>query len=535
MVAGTNDQPEGKIGQFAERLFQLVAQQRRKSLASLGGEDALQASLQLSVVKLVRDPEFPKSYSADTQIMVYGIAANLFEYSPDHRLRHLAQEALGELARVELSRASLESAAAAWERLLGIEQAIGSMDGWARDMDSRIKTWEGLSRIYRQLRWPSKRARALRKVIETALTFIGDDDFTGAQGQVFLFAADEIRVRENIQRWTERNPARRPEDYLSGNLIIVQALLGLSELARAWPTLRFGDGDDPVGDAPFIVKLYDGDQEDHNSEYKSQFLRDRAYILGSIFSDNRAKREHFHVLNEISEFESQQNRNADIAEDALKRALQLAEMMDDDILRLQTLSNLGLASGQIRRLADSQRYLDTASGIVDRIFSKGTFKVALMSEEDEVGDKPESARVTGTMEIPTTLSEEFDRDPPGIVHKVQALRHVAANLYGNRAALARECGKFDDAEHAYQRALAMHRELCDLEYVVLDLENLAALLKMRGDNSAACSYWSQCLHVYKELRTRDAGSLMEARWQHSIQQVHDVMREAGCDSSSVVE
>jgi tetratricopeptide (TPR) repeat protein len=521
MVAGIGNQPEGKIGHFVDRLFQQVAERRRHALESLGGEATLQRTFRVTILSQVNDPAFAKSHSVDTQLMVYGITANLFERSQDYQERRTAQSALAELARLELSRASLESAAAAYERLLAIPQAVESMDEWFQDMGNRIRSWEALGRIYRRLRWPSKQTRALREMLKVASTFIGDD------GKVFIFSTDQSTVRENFRRWIEENPSRQSDDYLAGVLVIVRAMLGLSELARAWPKLVFDEGDEPVRHHPFIIKVVEveGDQEIDDTQLQSEFLSERAYILGAILPDHTVEREHFELLDEIA-MDARQNGNFVATEDPLQRALQIAEKIGDDLNQVQALNNLGMVAGQTRRSEDSEKYLGRAKDIIEKLLSGGSFRVALKNEDDG-GNEFEKRQIMGTLDIPSRFSEEFDREPYAVVRKVRSLKRLAANVYGNLALLAGVRDMHEETRSLLQRALALHKEIDDLEDVATDLRNLASFSAADGDGAAACTYWSECISVYEELERRHAGGPLEHIWHQSIGQLHDLIRDAG--------
>ena len=552
MLVGTKSIGTEPLGQFAERLFHQVAQQRRQGLKSLGGEPALQNSFKETIVELVLDPGYPKTASTEGQALVCGIAAGLFERSSNPRERSVAQKALGELARLEMLRNSFESAAVAWQRLLAIEpssHSFDSLEAVVSEYSSRIKTWEALALTYRNLNWPAKAARALRNIFAEATHFIPDGY------DLFLRSIDKAAAVERFDRWKQENP-NMPVDlciWFVGK--IVDALLSLGELARARPSLRVDDGDEPTSEWQFLIRLKPVLEAAENPEeahkdltpdhvLQAMFLVERAYALGGILGSGEAERKHFRLLEELAQ---SANLQADLAtaEGLLLRALQISRDLGDELAKIATLSNLGMTAGRKPDLSAADNFLEQARVLVDAIFAEDAFLVDLVPDEKgtvevwaangEISRDTSAPRSASRVVIPGRYSTEFGENPDTVMRKVGTLKQLAANVYGNLGANALQQGALPLAKERFLRALSTHQEILDLENMTLDLRNLGKIAHLEGDLASACSHWGRCVEIFRELERRDAGSPLAPARTKAIEEMLDGMRASGCTVAPFVE
>lgn len=524
MLIGTKHFEEG-VGQFAERLFYEVAQQQRLELKSLGGEPAMQLNFQQTVAALVNDPKYSESASANSLALIYGTAANLFQGSPDPNERQLTQRCLGELAGLELSRYSFESAAAAFERLLAIKPVSGN----ASERVSRIETWDRLAIIYQGLRWPAKAARALKQIFWEAIRHIPDGT------NIFIQGVDKHAAQECFDRWKREHPDVPPDAYVWVVRKIVLALLNLSELALARPELKISDGDDPLCDAPLLVRVEPRVQDVSEAEEPSvpehvlqaMFLRERAYAQKGVLGEGEVEGEHFKLLERLSRWAF---RDGDLsaAKGIVSRALQIAEDSGEVLNQVVALNNLGMIAGMRDESATSESYLEQALSRVEAILAEETFAVDLVSDKVAPNGEIAESRKVGRIDIPLRLSQKFDEDPNGVVHQVWTLKQTAANIYGNLARNALENRRLAEANKGFSRAISMRQEISDKENLPTDLGNLAEVAKAEGNMKLACSYWSQCLVILRELQRRDAGELVERTWNKAIEATQKLMLEGGC-------
>lgn len=526
MLIGTKAVAEQSLGQFPERLFYEVAQRGRRSLKSLGGEPAIQTMFKETIAARIDDPDYPKSASSEALALVYGIAANLFEHSSAPKERNIAQRSLGELARLELSRYSFESAAAVYERLLAIEPYSGS----ASELTSRIKTWDVLATIYRNLNWPAKSARASRKGFGETVQGIPDGF------DIFLRATGRDAVRQQFNHWKQEHPDWPPESYLLVAHMIVPPLLQLSELARSRPDLVIKKGDDPLGDTPFLVfserVLENGSEADVGSPIpehlvQALFLQEHAYALDDILGEGHVEKEHLELLESLA-------RNADrdddlpAAESFLLRALQISQGLDNELDQIATLSNLGMIAGKQENSDASERYLQQARGLIEAIFAEDTFHVDLMVDEEGADRDTVKSRKVANIAVPVRFSTAYDEDSDAVLHKVWTLKQFAANIYGNLATNAQQNKNLAAAKEGFLHSLRIREEINDKEGMTTDLRNLGKVAHIEGDLTLACSYWGECVKVFRELERRDAGQLLERGWTTAIEEMLKGMRASGC-------
>lgn len=525
MLTGTRRDSGQAIGRFAERLFYQVATERRRSIKSLGGEAELQTTLRSSIEALVHDTAYPASAAADVRALVYGIAANLFEHSDQPGQRNTAQMALGELAWFELSQYSFESAAATYERLLAIEPTSWSL-GEGRN---RIKTWVTLANIYRNLNWPAKTARALRQIFWESTRCVPDGF------NVFLQSTDRKAAKEYFQHWQREHPDWPPENYAWAVREIVDALLELSELARARPNLKIAKGDEALGETPFLV--FSGERSEETLEIKNQpvpehleqamFLRERAYALGGVLRDGEVEGKHSRLLGDLASvaYHADDLLNA---EECLRRALEISNALGDDLNCIATLSNLGAIAGKRGNIPESDAYLEEARLLIDELLA-ATFVVSIMLDEKDADGNVIMSRKVESIYIPQKYSDEFDRDADAVVGKVRTLKQFAANVYGNLALGEQRKGRLAKAKEGFLRSLGIRQEIEDLENQTTDLRNLGEIARVEGDLDSACAYWDKCVAAFRDLERRDQGKLHVRGWTKAIQDTSEGMRAAGCD------
>lgn len=531
-VSGTKDLADDSVGVFAERLFHQVAEDVRPHVKSLGTEPKLQITFRDTIKRLVEDPEFAASGRLESQLIAYGIAANLFENSSEPDERALAQKALSLVAKVHLARFSLEAATAAYERLLAIKPAELSPTEWS----NRVQLLDWLSTAYRKLRWRSKLAHTFKRIVWLSFEFIRDN------GRVFVFAGDETSARAYFEDWKRQHPDINPAAYPAGISWLVRGLLGMSELARVWPNITPADGDDSTPFAPFMIKTLEGVEEgdivskgDLGHMEVAQIMSERADNLGKIVGPDYAKREHFQLLvDDIARTFSDEG-ELDLAVDALERALGIANELGDHICQIQVLSNLGVVHGQRGNCAQSKTILLDAGRIHNENYTGEAFSVVALSNGESVEYRRAEAvsatdktRILGHLDIPTRLAALFDEDADEAVRQFRQLVRMVGNIEGNLGHNALNAGDFFEAEDRFKYALTNFADLNDAPNIALTLTNLATVAKRCGDNAKAREYWRQSITVYKKLKEVHSGDVRETRWNDEIEALEKMMKESGC-------
>ncbi len=301
------------VGEFSEGLFCQVAQSLRPHVSSLGPETTLQETYRDTLKEIMGDEDFAANHDAEEQLVTYNSIADLLESSEEPNDRALAQRALSCAAKVHLSRFSFEGAAAAYERLLLVEQHW--TNGLA-DWGARLQIMDWLIAVYRKLHWPSKQSSAIKRVMWSSIHFIGEE-----HAQIVAFAGDSKSVQEFYEKWKARNPATPPEAYIAAASWLVRGMLAMCEYARSYENVAPEDGDDSMPFAPLMVKNVDmwGNREDRDPnpiEFAEDFER-RAKNLGKLVEVDFAEREHFRLLvDEIAQAHNDESRT-DAALDAL--------------------------------------------------------------------------------------------------------------------------------------------------------------------------------------------------------------------------
>jgi tetratricopeptide (TPR) repeat protein len=503
LLNGTNKNPDGKIGEFVERLFYQVAQRRRKSLTSLGGEKTLQDSFRKIIAEFVTSDELRTNTTVDTQKMAYEIAANLFESSTETSERGLAQKALGEVARLELDELSFEAACAAYERLLRIEKTSPVQ------LEYIIKTYEWLAAAYRMLNWPYKRSHVLKRLIMAVAHYV-DDDL-----RILLNANDKDAVMENFEKWKQKPDA--PEVvYLAMCEIIVRNLLELSELAHEWPNLNFREGDDTVSGFPFLFHLeLQFDLAEYGKLRPDNVLDAfglvaRAYNYSPILKNSHVEYQHFKILNEGAEHYAKIGQY-DWSVEKLSRAKEVAEKLDvaDQI---QVLANLGAIYGQKGDFGNSKKILEEAIDKVDEILVGNTFPVNV--------PKNGSGKVRH-IDVPAVYSDEFDQNPEKVVYRIDKLVRTTADIQGNLGAGLQNQNMLVEAYEHYVEALKLHKRIGHGLHVIIDLKNLGDISSKLNKPSDATAYWSECIEVQRIILQRVQSKAEKQELEKSITELQE--------------
>ncbi|ESS71263.1 hypothetical protein MGMO_112c00010 [Methyloglobulus morosus KoM1] len=531
-LAGTKSQSADVIGSFVERLFHQVAEDVRPHMKTLGTEAELQVTFRDTIRNLVQDYDFIASDRPETQLIAYGIAADLFESSSEPTERMLAQWALSLLAKVHLYRFSLEAGSAAYERLLEIEEPD-------RQTGQRVDLLRFLSATYWKLNWHSKCSFAIKRRIYEALNLIGD------QGRILAFAGDKDGVMSHFTEWKEKTisawekepeaktqsqmEAAARELYHVALLILVPALLEMSELARAWQGFDFTEGDDSVRNAPFLITLkLEGGNIGSDDEVMSNEIGDilcrRAYNLGAFIKPEYAEREHFKLLVDEIAMRLSDEGERDQAMDALNRALNIAKDLGDLVSQIQVLANLGVVHGRKGDREQSEKVLLEAGRIYNENYTGEAFSVVALSNDEgvehrrsEAVSESDKSRILGHLDIPFRLASLFDQNPDEAVGQFRQLVRMVGNIEANLGHNAHIAGEFEKAEDRYKYALSIFADLNNGPDIAMTLTNLAMVAEHCGNKPKACDYWRQSLSVFKKLKTVHAGDFTEIRWDNAIQ------------------
>ncbi|GEM_PF-3259650 len=534
------------VADFKQRVVHDVA---REALQNVTDEARAENAIRARLRDRIEDRQQLLVLALEEREVLTLVCANLLERSLNPIERALARKALGELAQLYLSRYRFEDAASVYERLLATAPSSKGGTEW----QGRVQTLDFLAALYSRLNWPSKQSSALKRVILQAYGPIGDI------GRILAFTRDQDDVKryfenwkqERISAWAKETPdvenrkmeSVATEIYVQSVVVIVGGLLELSELARHWPNLSFAEGDGPIDDAPFMITTYDNDQDGNadlgkrvgiDSAEVAAFWQKRAYNLGSLVGESYSQRRHFELLVDDVARKNSNEANITGALDALERALRIAEELDDHLLQIQALSNLGSVYGQFGDRAKSERALFRAGQINNANYTGNAFPVValLIGENIEyrkansVGASDES-QIVDRFSIPVRLEPLFDRNPEEAVRQFRMLKRMVGNIEGNLGDNALKAGEFDNANDRFKYALESFTDLNDGPNIALTFGNLAAVAKSRGDIALACSYWRQGLSVYEKLKVIDSGKAIEGRWSEAIAELHQAIEETG--------
>jgi tetratricopeptide (TPR) repeat protein len=551
MLVGTKTDSGESVGQFAERLFHLVAEQHRQSLKSLGGEQSLQAALAKKVRKVVDEGDPVTTDSPEALGIVYGIAANLFERSAKSADRLVAQRAIHAMVHLELRRRSLESAAAWWERRLAMQRIEPEADSsreaaWTliyTQHRERIEILESLALIYRGLHWPGKSARTLRRIVIDVTNLLpGDLNYR-------LFQMSKAGASEIFDRWKQQNPDASVGLYKWSIEKIVLVLLELSELARALPDLKIAKGDEGFGDTTFFIRVGEVSHSSghHDSrpqhELRSYVLQEMAYAQDGVLGEGEAEKKHFWLLER--EGRSAMNQGQfETAEGIFLRALKLNEALGDDLFQLSTLHNLAATCGGKGDVEGQKAYLEQASPLVNSYINEPKFAVdevigdggsgggRMVVRRTRVELQPDDiwsvnhdtgARGTRRVYVPLRLSKAFDENPDDVLGRNWLVMQTIACLFYTNGNLALAEQDFIMAKEQALTALDIRVQIGDPEGAFHDLGMLVKIARAVGDHEATCSYLRRTLDVVRTLQQTHLD-----RWDGVDQQIKDDMREDGC-------
>lgn len=339
MLIGTKSDSAQAVGQFAQHLFYLVAKQHRQGLKSLVGEKALQTALENRVRKIVRESDPETIADPEACGLVCGIALNLFEHAVKSEERAVAQRAASIMAYFDLQRGSLESAAALYERLLAIkatepEAGYDRLEYFVTQYRQRIEILESLAVIYRNLDWPARSAKALRRIKWEAIHYLELPD-------EFVAALDKEKAAEVFEQWRRDQPGIPAFLYTWSVQKVVSANLNLSELALAGYHQNAADGDEQFTPSSFGIVAYevtDGVTEtDRPVEIPTQtaeILVALAYAQDGVLGDGEAEKQHCRLLEQLGRRAIDRSK-FEAAEEYLDRALKIAEDLTDDMFRHQ--------------------------------------------------------------------------------------------------------------------------------------------------------------------------------------------------------
>jgi hypothetical protein len=122
----------------------------------------------------------------------------------------------------------------------------------------------------------------------------------------------------------------------------------------------------------------------------------------------------------------------------------------------------------------------------------------------------------------------MDKNSQAVIGKVRWLKQLAADIYGNLAGRAQQEGMLAKAREGFLRSLKIRKEVGDKEGMTIDLRNLGKLSRVEGDLATACSYWRECVEIFRELERRDVGTLHVRSWTDAIKEMMEGMRASGC-------
>ena len=525
-VTGTLE-ADDVIGSFSERLLYEVASTLHEQIVDLpGGGKQLDSALRQTLIRRINTAEFHGNSDKEDRALTYKLAAKSFEHSADGEDRSFGQRALGELALLELSRNSFESAAEAYERLLAIEPSSSRESEWR----SRIETWDRLAIIYENLNWPAKAARAFRNIFWESVSGIPDGF------DMFLSATDKNAAREGFEHWKQDHSDFPPDRYLLVASMVASAFLQLGELALARPSLKIDGGDETLGDTPFLVRseprevglnIEKDEEAMPEHEVQGRYLHERAYALGGIFGVGIVEKVHIGILEKLAR-RTDRDQDSQAAENYLLRALEIANSFGDDTVQIATLSNLGIVLREKGNPKESAIYLGRALEIIEVILAEDTFRANYPTDEEVADSGSSKPQIVSGLDIPVRFSDDFDEDSISVFGKVWTLKQTAANIYGNIAVTARINGNLEAANGGFLQALHLREEIGDDEGVTQDLRNLGNLAHSSGERESACSYWNRCLEVYRKLALLNAGKLSENHWVNLTEELLEVVETSGC-------
>ncbi len=539
-VTRSRRSPDQEVGQFAEGIFLQVADDLRPNVETLPDDEQLKHSFREALANMLSDPKFEIATSAEARLLIFSIAADVFESSTVVEERQIALRSLGALVRLEMSRGALEAAAAAYERIAGIEPTADM------SLVDEVRTHEALAFLYWLLKWPSKCSGALKTMIRLSLTLIGDN------GRILAFANDPDTVRKyysawriaRIQMWKDEGAdadQRRMEEvatqlYLGSIRTLCKGLLRMSELARIWPDLEARNGDAPVGEAPFMIQtivapnveklLADrgislGDPETESDIAAHQHEK-WAYMLGTLLDDKVVQRDHLEMLDELSNRATREG-DPDGSAEYLKRALTIAREIGDPVEQIQILSNLGAVLGHIGDREAAYNSLGEAGNILDHVFFRDTIEVTAPRQNPKVFEELGMEGGRDKVRFPRVLRPLLEEDEIAAIRLFLRLLRLAGNVVGNLARTNREDGNLDDARFGYERAFHFHYDGNDPSGAATDLFNLGSLLRDEEQIDGARENFEKALSIYRKLHDYDKNEFGLSQWFADVERIQAVI------------
>ncbi|MDX2277638.1 MAG: ATP-binding protein [Hyphomonadaceae bacterium] len=507
------------VGQFAERVFQQVAEDVRKDLKGFDPDAQVQITFRETVKALVAnligasDISIPDRQPA--LLLALEVTAQLLETSADPDERSIAQRALFTAIKIQFQRSSWEEAAAAQERLLKIEEPEAQTT-------LRVHALDGLSKAYRLLGRASKRTLAIKRRVYEGYRLIGDN------GRVLAFAGDPDAVRSYFVEFKDKSFAEWRADtapktdeqmeemahvlFQSAIRIIVPALLELSEVARTWRDAPPDEHDDPMGDWPFMLRS-STKPEDQDDKEISDLLQRFAYNLGSFVGEEFSRREYLEILHSEAWFLTRSSGRGAAALDALKRAFLIAEDLGDDFARIDTLNKLGVAHGQNGDLSASRDRLLEAGKAWNELAAEPQFEVVEIVEGDTIRHKlaadvrpDEEPLVRQRIGMIGRLRSVYDVDPRKAVEEMRTWTGLVGNVEANLGRNALEAGELDVAEWRYEYAMACFVGIQFGERVAQTLAQLALVAEKKADLAKALKCYQESLSVYRQIKEQNAGA-----------------------------
>ena len=551
MLIGTNSDSGQTVGQFAERLFHQVAQERRQSIERVwGGEEALQKALESKVKKVIRESDPRRTDDPEAIGIVCGIALHLFEHAVKSEERWIAQRAASLMAYFDLQRGSLESAAALYERLLAInptepEPGYDRLEYFVTQHQQRLEILEVLAVIYRNLDWPARSAGAFRKIKWEAIHYL-------ELPNEFVAALEKNKAVEAFEQWKRDNPRTPVSLYTWSVQKVVSAHLNLSELALAGYHQNAAEGDEKFTPSSFDIVAYevDSDKPVEAPTVAAEILVAWAYAQDGVLGDGEAEKQHVWLLERLGR-QALDRLQFETAERYLQRALKTAEELTDDMFRLSTLNNLIATFGQKGDVDRVTKYLELALPIVNSYINEPTFPVDLLIEDSGPDGRPvvverrridlepdqewsheeaKGSRWIRRAHVPVRFSKEFDEHPDEVLSRDRTMMGVIANVFGNAGHRALAKNEASKAKQNFLSALSIHEEIGDPRGSFHDLERLVHIAHIDGKREEACSHLRRCLALAPVLRQVDP-----RRWKNIDRETRDAMREAGCtDEGSIV-
>lgn len=126
-----NARSDSRVGTFSERLVQEVATKRRRSLASIGGEQKICSALRERLCMLIDNPNTEQDYSDDERLVAYRLALREFGTARNKPDKRRFEEASVRLIALERSRGSHE-AALTFETQLYMVASVPASDAFMR-------------------------------------------------------------------------------------------------------------------------------------------------------------------------------------------------------------------------------------------------------------------------------------------------------------------------------------------------------------------------------------------------------------------